>query len=96
MLIPKLSKSEFFCRWRSKVDFAFGLLVSVLWFRSGTGAGSFFRLCCWLWVAAVWASVLTRRSSGQLSAAAYLSSLDLTKRDLMSLQGKTDDEIRAM
>ncbi|MFC4790435.1 hypothetical protein ACFO6X_15775, partial [Giesbergeria sinuosa] len=43
----------------------------------GTGAGSFFPLCCWLWVAAVWAWVLTWRSSGQLSAAAYLSSLAL-------------------
>ena len=59
-----------------KSKFCFWLAgVSILRFRIGTGLGSLFRLCCWLWVAGVWAWVLTRRSSGRLPAAAYLGSL---------------------
>ena len=47
----------------AKLGFAFG--CSAWCFRCPIGAGvsSFFRLCCWLWVAAVWAWVLTRQST---------------------------------
>ena len=38
-------------------------MVGFFWCRIGAGVSSFFQLCCWLWVAAVWAWVLTRQST---------------------------------
>ncbi|WP_460537232.1 hypothetical protein [Giesbergeria giesbergeri] len=53
VLIPKLSKFGFV--FTQKAALVFGVCASCSCFRIGTGVGSFFQLCCWLWVTAVWA-----------------------------------------
>ena len=65
-----------------EVSFPFGFVAGFFWCRLGAGAGSFFRLCCWLWMPVAWAWVLTLRSSGRLPAAAYLDSLAPKKTNL--------------
>ena len=63
MLIPHTLKIRFCLRQCYQSRFCLWFFARFFRCRIGTGAGSFFRLCCWLWVAAVWAWVLTRQST---------------------------------
>ena len=50
----------------------------------GAGAGSFFRLCCWLWLAAVWAWVLTRQSTRTACSRRLLWFVSTTENQFIS------------
>ena len=61
-----------------------GFWASFCWCPIGAGAGSFFRLRCWLWVAAVWAWVLTRQSTRTACSRRLLWFVSTTENQFIS------------